>query len=236
MSATPYVSSSMTTTPGCPATWNLSSPPWRPTRGQPSHTARPNWHRRIWSHSPTFRPVQPTSCTAWTPSVCTSASPRSAWCSSRRSALLEIGGFDSNMTFAEDGDLLLRIGARYPGVGIDSVGMLHRVRSPSRARSDYYWSGRSFATGGQRNLVSVGRITSGTPRKQVQFVLLFCEDFLSCATHRRRREAILCMSRALWMSPPHTLLRIPIFWLGLRQLVGASVRERAWWDRSGLPA
>jgi glycosyltransferase involved in cell wall biosynthesis len=155
----------------------------------------------------------------------------------RRWALMEVGGFDSNMTFAEDGDLLLRIGARHPIVGIDSVGMLHRVRTPSRTRSDYYWSGRTFIRWWPKEL-GIGwsdYMRHGMHTRGV-FAFRFCEDFFSCARQHQRHEAMLCMVRALRISPPHTLLRNPLFWSGLRHLLGAPVSERVWWDRSGLPA
>jgi glycosyltransferase involved in cell wall biosynthesis len=151
----------------------------------------------------------------------------------RRSTLVEVGGFDTNVEFFADGDILLRIGASHPIVGIDSVGMLHRIRTPSKARSDYYWWGRGFVSWwpkecgiGWRDYARHASFARG------HYALRFCEDFFACAALHHRREAMLCMVRALRMSPPHTLLRNPLFWSALRQVLGAPVSTRVWWDRS----
>jgi glycosyltransferase involved in cell wall biosynthesis len=155
----------------------------------------------------------------------------------RRSALEEVGGFDSNITFAEDADLLLRIGARHPIVGIDSIGMLHRIRTPSKVRSDYYWKGRIFVNWWPKELgIGWSDYVRHVIHARGHFAFRFCEDFYSCATQDQRRDALLCMARALRMSLPHSLLRNPLFWCGLRELFGASVSEQVWWDRSGVPA
>lgn len=156
----------------------------------------------------------------------------------RRSALLEARGFDPKVTFYEDGDLLLRIGARHPIVGLDTVGMLHRVRTPSKTRSDYYWWGRNFIRWwpwglgiGWRDYLRHEFHARGL------YSFRFCEDFFACASQHKRTEAMLCMARALRISPPHTLLRNHLFWYGLKQLVGVRVSVRVWWDRSeALPS
>lgn len=155
----------------------------------------------------------------------------------RRGALVEVGGFDESMTFAEDGELLLRVAARHPIIGIDKTGMLHRLKTPSRARNEYYWSGRTYISWWPKEL-GVGR--SEYVRHMLHnrglFAFRFCEDSFACATQHLRRDALLCMARALWISPPHTLLRNPLFWYAFRELVGAPVSVPVWWDRVGAPA
>jgi glycosyltransferase involved in cell wall biosynthesis len=154
----------------------------------------------------------------------------------RRWAVAEAGGFDSNVRFAEDAEILMRIGSRHPIVGIDSVGMLHRVRTPSKARSDYYWRGRNFIHWWPRELgIGWRDYIRHVFHAKGLWSFRFCEDFFACASQHRRREAMLCMVRALRISPAHTLLRNPLFWLSIRQLLGATVSARVWWDRPGSP-
>jgi glycosyltransferase involved in cell wall biosynthesis len=155
----------------------------------------------------------------------------------RRSVVVEVGGFDHAVPFYADADILLRIGARYPIVGLDSVGMLHRVRTPSKERSDYYWWGRGFI-GWRPKELGIGwrHYMQHVFHEKGLWAFRFCEDFFACAGQHDRRNAILCMTRALRISPAHTLLRNPLFWLGFRELLGAPVSDRVWWDGPESPS
>ena len=155
----------------------------------------------------------------------------------RRSAVVDAGGFDPNVPFYADADILMRIGARNPIVGVDSVGMLHRVRTPSKARSDYYWWGRNFIGWWPKELgIGWRDYARHVFHGKGLWSFRFCEDFFACASQNERRDAMLCMARALRISLPHTLLRNPLFWLGIRQLLGAPVSDRVWWDGPESPA
>jgi len=57
----------------------------------------------------------------------------------RRAALEALGGFDTNLRFNEDSDLLVRLAARYPAVGVDTVGSLFRQRAPNASDAASRW-------------------------------------------------------------------------------------------------
>jgi glycosyltransferase involved in cell wall biosynthesis len=142
----------------------------------------------------------------------------------RRDLLVESGGFDSKITFGEDAELMLRLAAHHAIVGVDAVSVLYRQRAPSRARADYYWKGRSIVHWrpgrvgvGWRAFVRFESHTRGL------FASRFCEDAAWCAEHGSRRDALVCLSRALRISPPHTLVRLhPMFWPTLRKVMAVS--------------
>jgi Glycosyl transferase family 2 len=124
----------------------------------------------------------------------------------RRETLVEVGGFDGRILYGEDGDLMIRIAAQHDIVGVEVVGVLFRQRAPSKARSDYHWARREVTRWKPKH-VGVGWRTS------VQFRLrhrgLFCrrfiEDGAACVDLRHRQDALACLCRALWVSPPHAL-------------------------------
>jgi glycosyltransferase involved in cell wall biosynthesis len=155
----------------------------------------------------------------------------------RRTAVVDVGGFDAKVPFYADGDILMRIGARHRIIGVDSVGMLHRVRTPSKARCDYYWWGRTFISWWPREL-GIGRrdYMRHVFKGKALWTYRFCEDFFACASRHQRRDAMLCMARALRISAPHALLRNPLFWLSIKLLLGAPLTDRVWWDGPSSPA
>src|SRR5579859_2036251 len=58
----------------------------------------------------------------------------------RREAVAAVGAYDPRIRYHQDADLILRVAAQQEIVGVEVVGMLHRLRSPSKARSDYFWA------------------------------------------------------------------------------------------------
>jgi glycosyltransferase involved in cell wall biosynthesis len=142
----------------------------------------------------------------------------------RRDVLVEAGGFDPRISFGEDADLLVRLAAHHRVVGVDSVSILQRQRSPSRARADYYWKGRSIVHWRPRHAgVGWRAFARFDSQSRGVFASRFCEDAAWCAGRGDRRDALVCLSRALWISPPHTLLRLyPIFWPTLTKALTVS--------------
>ena len=125
----------------------------------------------------------------------------------RRDAIAEVGGSDLRLRVQQECDLMLRIAARHEIVGIEVVGVLHRVRAPSKARSDTHWGYREGAIWWWPRRVGVGW------RTKVKFLVWqrgwffsgFTEDAAACAEGGDRRDALVCLSRALWISPMHAL-------------------------------
>lgn len=124
----------------------------------------------------------------------------------RRQALEEVDGFDPRVQYGEDADLMLRIASRREIVGVDFVGMLYRVRSASRARSDYFWAVRDV-TRWRPRVDGVGWRTAA--RFQIltrgKFFVRFCEDAGACVADGRPMDALVCLARAAWISPAHAL-------------------------------
>ena len=128
----------------------------------------------------------------------------------RREAIDSVGGFDPAIRYHQDADLLLRISSRQKIVGVDFVGMLHRLRSPSRARADYYWASREVLHWMPRHL-GVGWIAAIRFRRKTKglFFYRFCADASACASLGHRRDALRCLSRALRVSPLHAVRHCP---------------------------
>jgi glycosyltransferase involved in cell wall biosynthesis len=124
----------------------------------------------------------------------------------RREAVAEVGGFDPRLPFYQDGDLMIRIAAKQEIVGVPSVGMLHRLRGPSKSRDDYYWSNRNTTTWRPKG-VGIGWRTTAMfiCAQKSLFFRRFVEDATACATDGQRRNALVCLSRAAWISPPHAV-------------------------------
>jgi glycosyltransferase involved in cell wall biosynthesis len=124
----------------------------------------------------------------------------------RRHAIEAVGGFDARIPYHQDGDLMLRVAAQHEIVGVEVVGMLHRLRPPSRGRSDYHWRYRDTATWRPRHIGLGWKChTAYIIGRKSHFFHRFAEDGAACAAAGERRNALVCVGRALWMSPPHAL-------------------------------
>jgi glycosyltransferase involved in cell wall biosynthesis len=122
----------------------------------------------------------------------------------RRQAVLDFGGFDPRIPYYQDADLMLRIAARREIVGVDVVGMLHRLRSPSKSRSDYYWTNRDVIRW-RPKLVGWKAATKFQVKIRGMYYRNFCEDAIACARLGHRRDALKCFGRALRISPARAL-------------------------------
>jgi glycosyltransferase involved in cell wall biosynthesis len=124
----------------------------------------------------------------------------------RRAALEEAAGFDPRVPYGEDAELMLRIAARREIVGVERVGMLHRIRRASRARSDYFWPLREIARWRPKG-VGVG--WHAALRFQVStrglFFSRFVDDAAACSAAGHRWDALVCGARATWVSPLHAV-------------------------------
>jgi glycosyltransferase involved in cell wall biosynthesis len=126
----------------------------------------------------------------------------------RRSALIEANGFDERVRYYEDGDLMLRIASRYGIIGVEEVGIQYRERDPSRARSDYFWhDARREVTRWRPKRLGVRWRTSLKFRIRTKglFCWRFMDDAMACINDGSRRDAVVCLSRALRVSPVHVL-------------------------------
>jgi hypothetical protein len=126
----------------------------------------------------------------------------------RRDALAEVGGFDRRIRYYEDGDLMLRIAARREIIGVEYVGMLYRERPPSKARSDYFWAdARREILRWRPKQVGVGwrRAVKYQFKMRGVFYGRFCDDASASADLGHRRDALICLSRALRISPSHAI-------------------------------
>jgi glycosyltransferase involved in cell wall biosynthesis len=124
----------------------------------------------------------------------------------KRDALTAVGGFDASIGYGQDADLLLRTAATRKIVGVDFIGMLHRLRSPSKTRADYYWARREITHWAPRHL-GVGWRARATflVKTKGLFFSRFCEDTLACASLGQGRDALKCLLRGIWVSPAHAL-------------------------------
>jgi glycosyltransferase involved in cell wall biosynthesis len=126
----------------------------------------------------------------------------------RREAVAAVGGSDPRIRYHQDGDLMLRIAGHHEIVGVEVVGMLHRLRPPSKARSDYHWAtDRREVTRWRPRHVGVGWKTAARYRIETRglFCWHFYEDAAACLDLGHRRDAMICLWRALWISPAHAL-------------------------------
>ena len=135
----------------------------------------------------------------------------------RREVVDAVGGFDPRIAYYQDGDLMIRVAARHEIVGVEIVGMLHRLRNPSRTRNDYYWANRGVKNWIPRH-VGVGWKAAAKLMFKTRglFYHRLCEDAFACVDGGHRRDALLCLSRAFRVSPAHGLRHFrrmaAIFW------------------------
>jgi glycosyltransferase involved in cell wall biosynthesis len=138
----------------------------------------------------------------------------------RSEMIAEAGGFDSDIPYYQDGDLMLRIAAKHEIIGVAAVGMLHRLRAPSRRRDDFLWSNRDVTMWRPKG-VGIGWCTTAryfVGRKSL-FFGRFVEDAAACAMNGQRRDALVCLLRAAWISPPHAVRHPRRLVLVLRQCI-----------------
>ena len=75
---------------------------------------------------------------------------------------------------------------------------------PSRSRDDYYWSNRDVIWRRPKG-VGIGWRTNGQVLRGKEIIVLvgrFVEDATSCAINGQRRDALVRLVRAAWISPP----------------------------------
>ena len=137
----------------------------------------------------------------------------------RREAVAAVGAYDPRIQYHQDADLILRVAARHEIVGVDVVGMLHRLRPPSKARSDYFWAdARREVLRWRPTQVGVGWWTAAKFRFRTKglFYWRFCDDAGACIALGHRRDALTCLWRAVRISPPRALRRfdtlVPLLW------------------------
>jgi glycosyltransferase involved in cell wall biosynthesis len=129
----------------------------------------------------------------------------------RRSALLDVGGFDEALRFNEDSDLLVRLAAKYPAVGVDVVGSLFRQRVPNLRDSSLRWPSHRDRLAAQRKWQKAGiriplrvRLDSDLKYRGMTSYF-FCEDARLALTVGRKTEAAEALLRGLRLSPLHCL-------------------------------
>ena len=143
----------------------------------------------------------------------------------RRDAVTEIGGFDPHVIYYQDSDLMIRLAARHEIVGVQFIGMLYRLRRPSRTRANYHWANRQVINWRPKRVGVGWKAAAGFMLKTRRLLYdIFLEDATVCASLGHRRDALLCLSRAIRVSPPHAIRHArsmaAIFWacLGGRRL------------------
>ncbi|HEY8648541.1 MAG TPA: glycosyltransferase family 2 protein [Candidatus Limnocylindria bacterium] len=149
----------------------------------------------------------------------------------RRAALEALGGFDTNLRFNEDSDLLVRLAARYPAVGVDTVGSLFRQRAPNASDAASRWPAHEARRAATRKWRRSGiriplrsRLRSDLNyRGMTSF--FFCEDAAMALTAGKKDEAVTALIRGLRVSPLHCLFGHRRCWSVLA-LLGRSVLPR----------
>jgi hypothetical protein len=108
--------------------------------------------------------------------------------------------------YGEDAELMLRIAARREIVGVERVGMLHRIRRASRARSDYFWPLREITRWRPKG-VGVGLQAALKFQLSTRglFFSRFVDDAAACSAAGHRWDALVCGTRAMWVSPLHAV-------------------------------
>jgi glycosyltransferase involved in cell wall biosynthesis len=126
----------------------------------------------------------------------------------RREVLLSAGGFNTSLNFGEDAETMMRVAARHPIVGVEAPTVLYRQQPPSMQRADYYWDGRAIVHWRPKNAgVGWKAFAQFEATTRGSFAWRFCQSAAWCAENGQRRDALICLYRALRISPPHTLLR-----------------------------
>ncbi|MFN8558315.1 MAG: glycosyltransferase family A protein [Dehalococcoidia bacterium] len=143
----------------------------------------------------------------------------------RRRMIGEEGGFDTELRYGEDGDLLVRLAAKYPIMGVDHVGLCFRQRDSSIAEADARWRAHLDFARASRKWRRLGiqfpRLVllkaNAEYRGRASFYM--CRDAQWAINHGQRTEARRLLGYALRISPIHTLLRHRPFWATFRTLL-----------------
>ena len=137
----------------------------------------------------------------------------------RREAVAAVGAYDPRIRYHQDADLILRVAAQQEIVGVEVVGMLHRLRSPSKDRADFFWAeARREVIGWRPTQAGVGWWTAAKFRFRTKglFFWRFCDDAGACIALGHRRDALTCLWWAARVSPLRALRRsgtlASLFW------------------------
>lgn len=143
----------------------------------------------------------------------------------RRSMLTAAGGFDEGLEFSEDLDLLLRLAAKHPAVGVDRVGSLFRQRPPNPRDSQRRWQSHRTRVAAMRKWRSLGILPGLTESVRAELhyrgmtSYFFCEDASARLQAGHTRDAMRSLLYALRVSPAHALVGHRMFWSVLPRLV-----------------
>ena len=142
----------------------------------------------------------------------------------RTDAIRTAGAFDTNLRYAEDSDLLVRLAAAHPAVGVDFVGSFFRQRPDSIPDANIHWAEyqdyrRSLKKQSALGIVLPTRARISTHRHYVGMVsYAFCNDARIQLDAGNKAAARSALVHAFRVSPPHTL-RHRQFWSGLARLL-----------------
>lgn len=135
------------------------------------------------------------------------------------------GGFDPSLRYCEDWHLFVRLAAKHPALGVDSVSSLFRQRDPSAAEAatraevhrDYARAKRDLRARGIR--VPPG-LRFSAYRDWVGYESYFmCRDVPVFLEAGERRAATASLLRGLRLSPVHALVGHRQFWRGAAELI-----------------
>jgi GT2 family glycosyltransferase len=146
----------------------------------------------------------------------------------KRPAFEAIGGFDESLLDSEDLDLVERLSARFQFVPVEVVTTLWRQHERPGSGSFAAWRERYRRSRlvARRSVAMGGALRRSWPRRLRRIVrgrgwaaLDAAREAQRCLEHGHRGEAVLLLAAAVWVSPPHALLRVPEFWPAFGQLL-----------------
>ena len=136
----------------------------------------------------------------------------------RRSTVVAAGGFDVRIRFGEDWDLLIRLAAAHPVIGVDFVGSLFRQRPPSMRDGEARWRAHRDFARLRRKWRAAGysfplraRIAENIHQRGLTAYQL-CHDAQAVLAAGAKNDAMRLIGYSMRVSPLHTLLRQPVFW------------------------
>lgn len=145
----------------------------------------------------------------------------------RRDAVDAVGGFDPDLRFHQDSDLVVRLAACYPAVGVDVVGSLFRQRGPNPRDAALRWPAHTARMAATRKWRRRGIPISRRARFRSDLnyrgmtSFFFCEDAAVALALGRKREALTALVRGLRISPAHCVLGHRRLWSLLPRLAWA---------------
>jgi glycosyltransferase involved in cell wall biosynthesis len=146
----------------------------------------------------------------------------------KRSAFEAVGGFDESLLDTEDLDFVERLSARFPFAAIEVVTTLWRQHERPGSGSFAAWRQRYRRSRlvARRSVAMGGALRGSLPRRLRRIVrgrgwaaLDAAREAQRCIRHGHRGEAACLLAAAVWVSPPHALLRVPEFWPAIVQLL-----------------